>query len=78
VTAGIGALMRAARPVDPEFAGALARRWAELPQTAWTPAHLHPLRGGPPQPVHGVLRHQPSFLDHGDSVGDALHLVQLV
>jgi hypothetical protein len=29
-------LARALRPVDPEFAAALARRWAELPQTART------------------------------------------
>jgi hypothetical protein len=37
VMAAIGALMRAALPVDPEFAAALARRWAELPETARTP-----------------------------------------
>jgi len=37
VMARIGALTRAARPVNPEFAAALARRWAELPQSAQTP-----------------------------------------
>src|SRR5260370_12924564 len=33
-------VVRAARPADPEFAAALARRWAELPETARTPAQL--------------------------------------
>lgn len=33
-------LARALRPVDPEFAAALARRWAGLPETARTPGQV--------------------------------------
>jgi len=37
VKAWIRGLVRSLRPVDPEFATALARRWAGLPETARTP-----------------------------------------
>lgn len=37
VMARLRAVVRTVRPVDPEFAAALARRWAELPETARTP-----------------------------------------
>ena len=37
VKAWIRGLVRSLRPVDPEFAAALTRRWAGLPETARTP-----------------------------------------
>src|SRR6266496_1853982 len=40
VMARIRAVVAAFRPADPEFAAALARRWAELPETARTPGQL--------------------------------------
>jgi hypothetical protein len=56
VMARIGALMRAAaRPVDPEFAAALARRWAELPPTAWTPGQVLGRHGVGCEGTHGVF-----------------------
>jgi len=38
--AWVRAVVRALRPVDPEFAAALARRWAGLPETARTPGQV--------------------------------------
>jgi hypothetical protein len=46
VMAGLRAVVRAVRPVDPEFAAALARRWAELPETARTPGQMLGRHGG--------------------------------
>ena len=51
----IGALLRAARPVNPEFAAALARRWAELPQTARTPGQVLGRHGVGCEGTHGVF-----------------------
>ena len=53
--ARIGALMRAARPVDPEFAAALARRWAELPDSARTPAQVLGRHAVGCEGTHGVF-----------------------
>jgi hypothetical protein len=53
--ARIGAVMRAARPVDPEFAAAMARRWAELPQTARTPGQVLGRHGVGCEGTHGVF-----------------------
>jgi hypothetical protein len=53
--ARIGALMRAARPVDPEFAAALARRWAELPETARTAGQVLGRHGVGCEGTHGVF-----------------------
>jgi hypothetical protein len=55
VMARIGALMRAARPVDPEFAAALARRWAKLPETARTPGQVLGRHGVGCEGTHGVF-----------------------
>jgi hypothetical protein len=55
VMARIGALTRAARPVDPEFAAALARRWAELPQTARTPGQVLGRHAVGCEGTHGVF-----------------------
>jgi hypothetical protein len=55
VLARIGALIRAARPVDPQFAAALARRWAELPPTAWTPGQVLGRHGVGCEGTHGVF-----------------------
>jgi hypothetical protein len=55
VMARIGALMRAARPVDPEFSAALARRWAELPPTARTPGQVLGRHGVGCEGTHGVF-----------------------
>ena len=55
VMARIGAAMRAARPVDPEFAAALARRWAELPETARTPGQVLGRHGVGCEGTHGVF-----------------------
>jgi hypothetical protein len=53
--ARIGALMRAVRPTDPEFAAALARRWAELPETARTPGQVLGRHGVGCEGTHGVF-----------------------
>ena len=37
VTARVRGVVRALRPVDPEFTATLARRWADLPEPARTP-----------------------------------------
>jgi hypothetical protein len=55
VMARIGALTRAARPVDPEFAAAMARRWAELPNTARTPGQVLGRHGVGCEGTHGVF-----------------------
>ena len=55
VMARIGAVMRAARPVDPEFAAAMARRWAELPKTARTPGQVLGRHGVGCEGTHGVF-----------------------
>ncbi len=53
--ARIGGLIRAVRPVDPEFAAALARRWAELPETARTPGQVLGRHGVGCEGTHGVF-----------------------
>src|SRR6516164_9029561 len=49
------ALVSALRPVDPEFAAALARRWADLPQTAQTPGQTLGRHGVGCEGTHGVF-----------------------
>jgi hypothetical protein len=51
----IAALMRAARPADAEFAAALARRWARLPETARTPGQLLGRHAVGCEGTHGVF-----------------------
>jgi hypothetical protein len=53
--AGIRAAARAVRPVDPEFAAALARRWAGLPQTARTPGQVLGRHAVGCEGTHGVF-----------------------
>src|SRR5260370_3524174 len=59
--ARVGAMTRvrevvgAARPADPEFAAALARRWAELPETARTPGQLLGRHAVGCEGTHGVF-----------------------
>ena len=48
-------LVSALRPVDPEFAAALARRWADLPQTAQTPGQTLGRHGVGCEGTHGVF-----------------------
>ena len=48
-------LVRAARPADPEFAAALARRWAELPETARAPGQLLGRHAVGCEGTHGVF-----------------------
>ena len=55
VTARIGAVIRAAWPVDPGFAAALARRWAELPETARTPGQVLGRHAVGCEGTHGVF-----------------------
>lgn len=55
VKARLGAVMRAARPVDPEFAAALARRWAGLPETARTAGQVLGRHGVGCEGTHGVF-----------------------
>jgi MoaA/NifB/PqqE/SkfB family radical SAM enzyme len=55
VTTRIRAAARALRPVDPEFAAALARRWAELPDTARTPGQVLGRHGVGCEGTHGVF-----------------------
>jgi hypothetical protein len=49
------AAARAVRPVDPEFAAALARRWAGLPETARTPGQVLGRHGVGCEGTHGVF-----------------------
>ncbi len=51
----IRAVVRKVRPVDPEFAAALARRWAELPQTARTPGQTLGRHAVGCEGTHGVF-----------------------
>jgi hypothetical protein len=55
VVARIRAVVRGVRPVDPEFAAALARRWAELPETARTPGQTLGRHGVGCEGTHGVF-----------------------
>jgi hypothetical protein len=51
----IRAAARAVRPVDPEFAAALARRWAELPETARTAGQVLGRHAVGCEGTHGVF-----------------------
>ena len=53
--ARVRGLVRALRPVDPEFAAAMARRWADLPQTAQTPGQTLGRHGVGCEGTHGVF-----------------------
>lgn len=53
--ARIGQVARALRPVDPEFAAVLARRWAELPATARTPGQVLGRHAVGCEGTHGVF-----------------------
>jgi len=55
VMALLHAMGRALRPVNPEFAAALARRWAELPETARTPGQTLGRHGVGCEGTHGVF-----------------------
>ena len=55
VIAWIHAVARGVRPVDPEFAAALARRWAELPDSARTPGQVLGRHGVGCEGTHGVF-----------------------
>src|SRR6266498_3183707 len=55
VMARIRAVVAAFRPADPEFAAALARRWAELPETARTPGQLLGRHAVGCEGTHGVF-----------------------
>ena len=46
---------RRTRPVDPEFAAALARRWAELPEAVQTPGQVLGRFGPGCEGTHGVF-----------------------
>lgn len=47
--------IRSARPADPEFAAALARRWAQLPETARTPGQVLGRHAVGCEGTHGVF-----------------------
>jgi hypothetical protein len=51
----ISRVVRAVRPVDPEFAAALARRWAGLPETARTPGQVLGRHAVGCEGTHGVF-----------------------
>jgi hypothetical protein len=55
ITARLHRLVRGLRPVDPEFAAAMARRWADLPQTARTPGQTLGRHGVGCEGTHGVF-----------------------
>ena len=55
VKAWIRGLVRSLRPVDPEFATALARRWAGLPETARTPGQTLGRHAVGCEGTHGVF-----------------------
>ena len=55
VMARIRGLARSLRPVDPEFAAALARRWAGLPESARTPGQTLGRHGVGCEGTHGVF-----------------------
>jgi MoaA/NifB/PqqE/SkfB family radical SAM enzyme len=53
--AGLRAVERATRPADPEFAAAMARRWAELPEGVRTPGQVLGRHGAGCEGTHGVF-----------------------
>lgn len=53
--ATVRAWERATRPMDPEFAEAMERRWAELPQVARTPGQVLGRHGVGCEGTHGVF-----------------------
>ncbi|HEY3953197.1 MAG TPA: hypothetical protein VGM53_07470 [Streptosporangiaceae bacterium] len=53
--ARVRAAVRALRPADPEFVAALARRWAELPETARTPGQTLGRHAVGCEGTHGVF-----------------------
>ncbi|MDB1088747.1 radical SAM domain-containing protein [Streptomyces sp. ACA25] len=53
--AALRAVERATRPYDPEFAAAMARRWAELPEAARTPGQILGRHGVGCEGTHGVF-----------------------
>ncbi|MFH0241454.1 radical SAM domain-containing protein [Streptomyces sp. HK10] len=53
--ASLRALERATRPYDPEFVAAMERRWAELPQSARTPAQVIGRHAVGCEGTHGVF-----------------------
>src|SRR6516165_8863581 len=55
VMARVRGLARSLRPVDPEFAAALARRWAGLPEAARTPGQTLGRHGVGCEGTHGVF-----------------------
>jgi hypothetical protein len=55
VMARIRAVLRAVRPGDPEFAAAMARRWAGLPASARTPGQVLGRHGVGCEGTHGVF-----------------------
>jgi hypothetical protein len=55
VMARVRQAVSALRPVDPEFAAVLARRWAELPETARTPGQLLGRHAVGCEGTHGVF-----------------------
>ncbi|MGH3168971.1 MAG: hypothetical protein ACRDN0_24210, partial [Trebonia sp.] len=55
VMARIRAVLHAMRPADPEFAAAMARRWAELPAIARTPGQVLGRHGVGCEGTHGVF-----------------------
>jgi len=55
VMARIRQVARAARPADPEFRAALARRWAGLPETARTPGQVLGRHAVGCEGTHGVF-----------------------
>ncbi len=54
-TATIGTVRRALRPVDPRFAAALERRWADLPESARTPGQVLGRHAVGCEGTHGVF-----------------------
>ncbi|HEY2579422.1 MAG TPA: hypothetical protein VGI74_24190 [Streptosporangiaceae bacterium] len=51
----IRAIVAAARPADPRFAAAMARRWAELPETARTPGQTLGRHAVGCEGTHGIF-----------------------
>ncbi|WP_329048816.1 radical SAM domain-containing protein [Streptomyces violaceus] len=55
IIAALRALERATRPYDPEFAAAMERRWAELPEAVRTPGQVLGRHGVGCEGTHGVF-----------------------
>ncbi|WP_435059909.1 radical SAM domain-containing protein [Streptomyces sp. bgisy060] len=55
IIATLRALERVTRPYDPEFAAAMERRWAELPEAARTPGQILGRHGVGCEGTHGVF-----------------------